>query len=56
MTPYLYKKYKDLKKENLRDHFIDLELIFSMLSEASTKEITINKRAQGFLENKKAAI
>ncbi|MDR2067321.1 MAG: hypothetical protein LBP57_05840 [Endomicrobium sp.] len=53
MTPSLYKKYKDLKKENLRDHFTDLELIFSMLSEASTKEITINKRVQGFLENKK---
>jgi len=34
----------------------DLELIFSMLGEASTKEITVNKNAQGFIENKKAAV
>ncbi|MDR3256629.1 MAG: Bro-N domain-containing protein [Endomicrobium sp.] len=56
MTPLLYKKYKGLKRENLRDHMTDLELIFSMLGEASTKEITINKNAKGFIENKKAAI
>jgi len=33
----------------------DLELIFSMLGEASTKEIAINKDTQGFVENKQAA-
>jgi hypothetical protein len=33
----------------------DLELIFSMLGEASTKEIAINKNAQGFTENKRVA-
>ena len=33
----------------------DLELIFSMLGEASTKEIAINKDAQGFVENKQGA-
>jgi len=33
----------------------DLELIFSMLGEASTKEITINTNTQGFIENQKAA-
>ena len=33
----------------------DLELIFSMLGEASTKEIAINKDVQGFVENKQAA-
>jgi hypothetical protein len=33
----------------------DLELIFSMLGEASTKEIAINKNTQGFVENKHAA-
>lgn len=33
----------------------DLELIFSMLGEASTKEIAINKDAQGFIENKQVA-
>jgi hypothetical protein len=33
----------------------DLELIFSMLGEASTKEIVVNTNPQGFIENKKAA-
>ncbi len=55
MTPSAYKKHKGLKRENLRDHMTDLELIFSMLGEASTKEITVNKDAQGFVENKQAA-
>ena len=55
MTPSAYKKHKGLKRENLRDHMTDLELIFSMLGEASTKEITVNQDAQGFIENKQAA-
>ena len=55
MTPSAYKKHKGLKTENLRDHMSDLELIFSMLGEASTKEIAVNKDAQGFVENKQAA-
>lgn len=55
MTPSAHKKHKGLKRENLRDHMNDLELIFSMLGEASTKEITVNKDAQGFIENKQAA-
>jgi len=55
MTPSAYKKHKGLKRENLRDHMTDLELIFSMLGEASTKEIAINKNAQGFVKNKQAA-
>lgn len=55
MTPSEYKKFKGLKKENLRDHMTDLELIFSMLGEASTTEITRNIDAQGFDENKEAA-
>ncbi|HNX82616.1 MAG TPA: Bro-N domain-containing protein [Candidatus Omnitrophota bacterium] len=55
LTPSEYKKYKRLKRENLRDHMNDLELIFSMLGEASTKEIAVNKDAQGFVENKQAA-
>ncbi len=50
-----YKKLKSLKKENLRDHMNDLELIFSMLGEASTTNIARNKDAKGFIENKKAA-
>ena len=55
MIPFAYKKHKGLKRENLRDHMTDLELIFSMLGEASTKEIAVNKNAQGFVENKQAA-
>lgn len=55
LTPSAYKKYKKLKRENLRDHMNDLELIFSMLGEASTKEITVNKDAQGFIVNKQVA-
>lgn len=39
MSPVEYKKFKGLKGENLRDHMTDLELIFSMLGEASTTEI-----------------
>lgn len=55
MTPDQYKKFKGLKRENLRDHMDDLELIFSMLGEASTTEITRVKNANGFVENKNAA-
>ena len=55
MTPAEYKKHKKLKRENLRDHMTDLELIFSMLGEASTTEIARNTNAQGFTENKETA-
>ena len=50
-----YKQLKGLKKENLRDHMDDLELIFSMLGEASTTKIARKKDAQGFTENQNAA-
>lgn len=50
-----YKKVKGLKQENLRDHMTDLELIFSMLGEASTTEIVKIKNPIGFVENQKAA-
>lgn len=58
MTPSEYKKFKalDNPKENLRDHMNDLELIFTMLGEASTTQIAKKKDAQGFPENKKAAV
>jgi DNA-damage-inducible protein D len=55
LTPSEYKKHKGLKRENLRDHMNDLELIFSMLSEAATTEITRKHNAQGLPENKVAA-
>lgn len=55
MTPSEYKKFKGLKHENLRDHMTDLELIFSMLGEAATTEITRNRDAVGFEENKQTS-
>ena len=55
LTPTEYKKLKGLKRENLRDHMTDLELIFTMLGEASTTEIARNRDAQGFTPNKVAA-
>ncbi len=55
LTPSEYKEVKGLKSQNLRDHMTDLELIFSMLGEASTKEIAINTDTQGFDQNKRAA-
>jgi len=57
IIPSDYKKLKGLTKtsENLRDHMTDLELIFTMLGEASTTEIARNKNAKGFIKNKKAA-
>jgi len=58
MTPAEYKKYKNIEKpnENLRDHMNDLELIFTMLGEASTTEIAKAKNSQGFKENEHAAV
>ena len=55
LTPADYKNLKGLKRENLRDHMTDLELIFTMLGEAATTEIARNKDAQGLLKNKRAA-
>ncbi len=49
LTPSQYREIKGLKSHNLRDHMTDLELIFSMLGEASTTEITKNTDAKGFL-------
>jgi len=43
-----YKKLKGLKKENLRDHMDDMELIFTMLAEATTTKITRKKNSKGF--------
>ncbi len=53
MTPSEYKAFKSLGKpgDQLRDHMTDLELIFTMLGEASTTEIARNKDAQGYEEN-----
>lgn len=55
VTPTEYKVLKGLKRENLRDHMNDLELIFSMLGEAATTEIAREQDALGFSQNKTAA-
>lgn len=52
VTPREYKKLKGLKRENLRDHMNDLELLFSQLGEAATTEITKTEHPQGFQKNK----
>ncbi|MCD4819325.1 MAG: phage antirepressor protein [Candidatus Cloacimonetes bacterium] len=46
-----YKSFKKLKKENLRDNMTNLELVFNMLAEASTTEISREKQPQNFNEN-----
>lgn len=55
LTPSEYKNVKKLKRENLRDHMTDLELIFSMLGEASTTAIVRTQNPKCFTENKKVA-
>jgi len=55
MTPSQYKKYKNLKRENLRDHMDNLELIFTMLGEETTRRKAMVENAQGFEQNKKVA-
>ncbi|MCF6333933.1 MAG: Bro-N domain-containing protein [Draconibacterium sp.] len=47
-----YKKFKNLKKENLRDNMTNLELVLNMLAEATTKEISKEKKPKTFTENK----
>jgi hypothetical protein len=47
LTPAEYKKLKGLKRENLRDHMDDFELIFTMLSERATTEIHRTEDSQG---------
>jgi len=48
MTPSQYKKFKGIKRENLRDHMEDLELILTMLGEATTTKITRDRNSKGF--------
>lgn len=55
MTTKEYKKYKGLKKENLRDNMSDLELVLTMLSEATTTEMEKQRNPKTFAEHKKIA-
>jgi hypothetical protein len=47
-----YKQFKNLKKENLRDNMTNLELVLNMLAEATTSEISKEKKPANFTENK----
>src|SRR3989344_1000088 len=55
VTPSEYKKLKGLKRQNLRDHMNDLELIFNMLGERVTTEISQQEKPDTFVKNKKVA-
>ena len=55
MTTRQYKKLKSLKKENLRDNMSDLELVLTMLAEATTTEISKTVKPATFSENQKVA-
>ena len=55
MTTGQYKRLKGLTKENLRDNMTDLELVLTMLAEASTTDISKTAKPQTFEENKQAA-
>lgn len=50
-----YKKLKGLKKENLRDNMTNLELVLNMLAEATTTEISKEKKPRDFSQSKKIA-
>ncbi|MDA2922016.1 Bro-N domain-containing protein [Patescibacteria group bacterium AH-259-L07] len=50
-----YKRFKRLKKENLRDNMTNLELVLNMLAEASTTEISQKKKPEGLENNKDVA-
>ncbi len=58
LTPSEHKEVKGLDKpsQNLRDHMTNLELIFSILGEEVTRQVTIRDDAQGFNENRESAI
>ena len=55
MSTRQYKNLKGLKKENLRDNMTDLELVLTMLSEATTTEISKKEQPEGFAENLEVA-
>ncbi|MFA5793372.1 MAG: Bro-N domain-containing protein [Candidatus Gracilibacteria bacterium] len=58
MTPNEYKRYKEIpakSKSNLRDNMTDLELIFTMLGEKVTTEISHNEKPKHMVEHKKVA-
>ena len=55
LTPSEHKEVKGLERQNLRDHMTPIELIFTALSEETTRMIAQKDDAQGFVENQNAA-
>lgn len=55
MTTGEYKKYKDLKKENLRDNMTNTELVLNMLAEVATTDISLVRNPSGFEQSKDVA-
>ncbi len=55
LTPTEHKNVKGLERQNLRDHMTNLELIFTMLGEESTRQYVVEDDAQGFNENHETA-
>ncbi|MDO8583885.1 MAG: BRO family protein [bacterium] len=55
MKTHDYKRFKNLKSQNLRDHMSNLELILNTLAEASTTEIARKQDVKGLAENRRAA-
>jgi len=55
MVPSQYKKFKKLQRENLRDHMDDIELILTMLGEATTTKLHRDRGSKGFVPLKKDA-
>ena len=55
MTTKQYKRFKNLKKENLRDNMSTLELVLNMLAEATTTEISKTNNPKTFEENQAVA-
>jgi len=58
MTPSEYKEFKNLPKQsktNLRDHMNDLELIFTMLGERMTTELSQDEKPETFDKSKDVA-
>jgi DNA-damage-inducible protein D len=55
LTPTEYKSFKGLKKENLRDHVSDLELIFTMLGERVATEISSQEKPDSFEKSREVS-
>ena len=55
LTPKQHRRYKGLRKENLRDNMTNAELVINMLGELATTEISKSEDPEGFEESKKIA-